>query len=228
MPIKWDIPLSLAPDNILRRQGIRQRSSRPEIASLTEKLLSEMYERCLLEPMAAYNIYPISRVSHDRVSLNNSMEIRSTSLPSLLSDAEELAVAVCTIGPKLEKQVTDYLGGREPLRGLLLDGIGSAAVDSLAQEACKLIQHEASLRDYQASSPFSPGTPGFPITEQWQLFQLVPAEEIGVSLVASGLMVPRKSVSMVIALGKQVTVRKRGEACARCNLSKTCHYKLVV
>lgn len=228
MPIKRDIPLSLSSDNILRRQGIRQRSSHPEITAITQKLLSEMYELCLLEPVTAYNIYPVSEVSNDRVSLNNGMEIIGTALPSFLSESRELAVVVCTIGPKLEKRVTDYLGGREPLRGLLLDGIGSAAVDSLAQDACNLIQYEASLRDYQASSPFGPGAPGFPITEQWQLFRLVPSEEIGVCLTASGLMFPRKSVSMVIALGEHVTVRKRGEACARCNLSQTCHYKLVV
>lgn len=228
MPIHKDISLSLTPDNILRRQGIRQRSSRPEIAAITEKLLAEMYKLSLLEPVAAYNICPISEVSHDRVSLDNGVEIGSTSLISLLSDSRELAVVVCTIGPKLEKQVTEYLGGREPLQGLLLDGIGSAAVDSLAQESCKLIQNEASLRGCQASSPVSPGIPGFPITEQWQLFRLVPAEEIGVRLAASGLMVPRKSVSMVIALGEHMTIRKQGEACTHCNLSKTCHYKLVV
>ncbi|UCB42125.1 MAG: hypothetical protein JSV77_06550 [Dehalococcoidales bacterium] len=225
MPIERDIPLSLTPDNILRRQGIRQRTSRPEIAAITEKLLSEMFELCLLEPVAAYNIYSIATLGDDRVSLDNGMEIRSISLPSLLSESRELAVVVCTIGHRLEKQVTDYLKGNEPLRGLLLDGIGSAAVDSLSQEACKLIQNEASLRGYQASSRFSPGTSGFPITEQWQLFELVPADEIGVSLAASGLMVPRKSVSMVIGLGQQVTVQKRGEACARCNLSKTCLYR---
>jgi hypothetical protein len=228
MPIKWDIPLSLSSDNILRRQGIRQRSSRPEITTTTEKLLSEIQELCLLEPAAAYNTCSVSKVSHDRIGLNNGMEIMGASLASFFSESRELAVVVCTIGPKLEKRVTDYLSGREPLRGLLLDGIGSAAVDSLAQEACNLIQNEASLRGYQAGSPFSPGTPGFPITEQWQLFRLVPAEEIGVRLTASGLMVPRKSISMIIALGKHVTIRKRGEACARCNLSQTCRYKLVV
>ena len=88
---------------------------------------------------------------------------------------QELAVAVCTIGPKLEKQVTDYLSRSEPLRGLLLDGIANAAVDSLTHETCKLIKSVASARDYQVSSPCSPGMPGFPITEQWPLFQLVPA-----------------------------------------------------
>ena len=51
------------------------------------------------------------------------------------------------------------------------------------------------------------------------------AEEIGMSLAASALMVPRKSASMVIGLGQKMTVRERGEACARCNLSKTCLYR---
>jgi hypothetical protein len=228
MPIKQNISVNLTSENILRRQGILQRPPRPEIAALTEELLSEVHETCLLEPVAAYNIYPITEVSDDRMSLSGGAEIRSTSLPVFLLSCRDLAVAVCTIGPRLEQRVTDFFDGGEALCGLLLDGIGSAAVDSLAQETCKLVQNEASLRGYQASSPCSPGSPSFPITEQWTLFQLVPAAEIGVSLAASGIMVPRKSASMVIALGNQVTIRERGEACTRCNLSKTCHYKLVV
>ncbi|HEY41152.1 MAG TPA: hypothetical protein G4O18_04740 [Dehalococcoidia bacterium] len=228
MTIVSGIHISLDKRQVLRREGIRQQSSvKPEIMALIDELLASTYDKHLLEPAIAYDVYAISEVGHDSVQLDNSTEIRSASLSSLISGGRELTVAVCTIGPKLEKQVTDYLGGREPLRGLLLDGIGSAAVDSLVQETCRLMQNEASLRGYQSSSPISPGIPGFPITEQWPLFQLVPSEEIGVRLAPSGIMVPRKSASMVIALGEQVTVRKQGEACARCNLSKTCHYRLV-
>ena len=228
MTIVSGIHISLDKRQVLRREGIRQQSSvKPEIMALIDELLASTYDKHLLEPAIAYDVYAISEVGHDSVQLDNSTEIRSASLSSLISGGRELTVAVCTIGPKLEKQVTDYLGGREPLRGLLLDGIGSAAVDSLVQETCRLMQNEASLRGYQSSSPISPGIPGFPITEQWPLFQLVPSEEIVVRLAPSGIMVPRKSASMVIALGEQVTVRKQGEACARCNLSKTCHYRLV-
>jgi len=221
-----DIHLNLERRQILRREGIRRQSSvRPEITILIDELLVSINNEHLLEPVCAYEIHPISKVDHDQVSLAGNMVLHSPLLASSLSDAEELVTVVCTIGHKLEKQVTEYLGEGKPLRGLLLDGIGSAAVDSLAQEACTLIQHEALLRNYQASSPFSPGIPGFPITEQWQLFRLVPSEEIRVRLASSGTMVPRKSVSMVIGLGEKMTVRKRGEACARCNLSKTCHYR---
>ena len=225
MTIVRDIHLNLEKRQILRGEGIRKQSSvRPEITTLIDELLVIIDDEHLLEPVCAYEIYPIFRVDHNQLSLAGNMVLHSPLLASALSDAEELVTVVCTIGHKLEKQVTEYLGGSEPLRGLLLDGIGNAAVDSLTQEVCKLIKDIASLRDYQASSPCSPGMPGFPITEQWPLFQLVPTGEIGVSLTASGLMVPRKSASMVIGLGQQVTTWEQAEVCARCNLSGTCHY----
>ncbi len=229
MTIINDIDLNLERGQILSREGIRRQSSvRPEITSLIDELLVITDDEYLLEPVCAYEIYRISGIDHDQVSLAGYAALHSSLLTSVLSNAEELAIAVCTVGSKLEKQVKRYLDASKPLRGLLLDGIGSAAVDSLSQEVCKLIRDEALSRGYQVSSPYSPGHPRFPITEQWPLFQLVPAGEIGVSLTASGLMVPRKSVSMVVALGEQVSVRERGEACALCNLSKTCQYKIVV
>ncbi len=226
MTIVRDIHLSLEKKQILRREGIRQQSSvRPEIITLIDELLVSIGDEHLLESVCAYEIYPVSRIDHNQLSLAGNKVLHGPILTSALSDAGELAVAVCTIGTGLEKKVAEYLGGSEPLRGLLLDGIGSAAVDSLAQEACKLITDAALLRGYQTSSPFSPGMPGFPITEQWQLFRLVPAEEIGVSLAASGMMVPRKSVSMAIGLGQQATAWKRRDTCASCNLSNTCLYR---
>ena len=115
-----------------------------------------------MEPAVAYEIYPVTGMSTDVT-------------PSLLPEAKELAAVVVTIGPGLEKQVTDYTSQGEPLRGLLLDGIGSAAVDSLAQEACKLMAGEASSRGYEVSRPISPGMPGLPITEQRRLLEMVPS-----------------------------------------------------
>ena len=174
----------------------------------------------------AYEIYPIIELSHNQVSLQGNAVLHGPLLPSLLAEAKELAVAVGTIGPGLEKQVTDYNNRSEPLRGVLLDGIGSAAVDLLTQEACKLITAEASPRGYQVSSPISPGMPGLPITEQWPLLEMVPAWEIGVSLTSSGMLVPRKSASMVMGIGPKMKTWTRAEVCARCNLSKTCHYRI--
>jgi hypothetical protein len=227
MPIIRDIPLSLKTREVLRRQGLGGGAKvRPEIEILIGELLTSVKKAHLLESAIAYEIYTITEISQRQLSLEGNPVVHDPLLPSLLPRAKELAVAVCTIGPKLEKQVTDYTSRGEPLRGTLLDGIGSAAVDSLTEEVCKFIANEASSRGYEASSPINPGMPGLPITEQWQLLKLVPAGEIGVSLTSSGIMVPRKSVSMVMGIGLQMAKWTRAEVCARCHLKKTCPYRI--
>jgi hypothetical protein len=227
VPVIRDVPLSLKTREVLRRQGFQRYSKiRPEIKILIRELLASVKKAHLLEPAIAYEIYIITELSQQQLSLEGNPVVHNPLLPSLLAKAKELAIAVCTIGPKLENQAADYFNHGEPLRGTLLDGIGSAAVDSLTEEVCKFIASEASSRGYEASSPISPGMPGLPITEQWQLLKLVPAEEIGVSLTSSGIMVPRKSVSMVLGIGPQMAKWTRAEICVRCHLKKTCPYRI--
>jgi hypothetical protein len=227
MPIIRDIHLSLKTGEVLRREGLGAGAKvRPEIRVLIKELLAGVRRAHLLEPATAYGIYTITELSQQWLSLEGKPGVHDPLLSSLLPRAKELAIAVCTIGPRLEQQVTDYNSQGELLRGTLLDGIGSAAVDSLTEEVCKLIAGEASSRGYEASSPINPGMPALPITEQWQLLKMVPAGEIGVSLTSSGIMAPRKSVSLVIGIGLQMAKWTRAEVCARCHLKKTCPYRI--
>ncbi len=227
MPVIRDIPLSLKAREVLRRVGFGNYSGiRPEIKSLVSELLAGVKNAHLLEPAVAHEVYPLTKTSHRQLSLDGNAVADGSLLSSLLPEAKELAVVVGTIGPRLEKQVTDYSSRGEPLRAVLLDGIGSAAVDSLAQEACRFVADEASSRGYQLGSPINPGMPDLPIVKQRHLLEMVPAQEIGVSLTSSGMMVPRKSVSMVIGIGPQVATWTRVEVCARCSLGKTCPYRI--
>ncbi len=227
MPIVRDILLNLQLDELLRSPVFGKNSNlKSEMKDLMHELLTRVNDSHLLEPAIAYEIHNISKVGHDWVSLEGGAVLHGSILPSVFLEAEEMVVVVCTIGPRLVEQATGYFSSGEPLRGLLLDDIGSAAITSLVAEACRLINHEASRRGLQASSSLSPGGVRFPILEQRRLFELVPAEEIGVKLTSSGLMTPLKSNSMVIGIGRQMKTWTRAEACARCNLSKTCRYRV--
>jgi hypothetical protein len=218
MPVIHDIPLSLKAGEVLRRGEFRGRAGiRPEIKGLILELLVGVEEAHLLEPAIAYEIYPAGGANP---------LWSGTRLALLLPRARELAIVVGTIGPRLEARVAAYNSRSEPLRGVLLDGVGSAAVDALTQEACELMTAEASPHGYQVSSPINPGMPGLPLTEQRTLLEMVPAREIGVSLTSSGMLVPRKSVSMVIGMGPEMKTWTRSEVCARCNLGRTCHYRI--
>ena len=158
---------------------------RPEIRTLIRKLLAYVKKSRLLEPTIAHQTYTISEQRGQQLSLEGKPGVHDSLLSSVLHRARELAVALCTIGPGLERQITDCTSQGEPLRCMLLDGIGSAAVDSLTEEVCKLIAEEASSHGYEASRPINAGMPGLPITVQWQSFKMVPTEEIVVSLTSS-------------------------------------------
>jgi len=229
MPVIHDIPLSLKSKGVLRREGLGGRAKvRPEIKSLIEELLASVESNRLLGPAAAYEYYPVTGMSGVQISLECDRAVMGLAIPSLFPEAKEIAVLIGTIGPNLEKQATAYFNRHEPLRGLLLDGIGNAAVDSLTQEVCKFIAAESLSRGYQVSSPINPGMPGLPITEQRQMLKLVPAEEIGVSLTSSGVMVPRKSTSMVIGIGPKMTRWTQASICVHCSLGETCPYRIPV
>jgi len=174
---------------------------RPEIRTLIRKLLAYVKKSRLLEPTIAHQTYTISEQRGQQLSLEGKPGVHDSLLSSVLHRARELAVALCTIGPGLERQITDCTSQGEPLLGVLLDSIGSAAVDSLTEEVYKLIAEEASSRGYEVSDPINAGIPNLPISRQWQLLKLVPAEEIAVSLTSSEIMVPRKSVIIVIGVG---------------------------
>jgi hypothetical protein len=227
MPVIRDIPLSLKLREVLRREGLGGGAKvRPEIKELTLEMLASVKKAHLLEPTAAYECYAVSGMNGSQISLEGDKAIHGPLLPAIFPEAKELATMVITIGPKLEKKVTGYSKSGEVLRGVILDGIGSAAVDMLALEALRLIAAEVSSRGYEISSPVNPGMPGFPLTEQWNLLELVNTPEIGVSLSSSGVLIPRKSASMVIGIGPKMTRWTQAEVCARCSLRETCHYRI--
>jgi len=227
MPIIRDISLNLNIRDVLRRQGLGEVVKvRPEIKVLIQELLTDIKNSCMLEPVAAYEYYTVRSMNDSQILLKGNKVIHGPLLPATFPEAKELVVALCTIGPGLEEQVTDYTNRNEPLRAVLLDGIGSAAVDKMVIDVLKYLARESSSRGYEISSPINPGMHGFPLTEQWNLLKLVNSNEIGVKLTSSGLMVPRKSVSMIAGIGPEMKRWTQAEICARCKLSKTCHYKV--
>jgi hypothetical protein len=227
MPVVRDIPLSLNMNEVLRRQGLGGKARlRPEIKSLLLELLAGLESQRLLEPAAAYELYPVTGMDGSQIELEGGKAVHGPALPAFLPEARELAVIVGTIGPRLEKQASEYTKNGQALRGMLLDGIGSAAVDKLVPEVIKLIAAGVAPLGYELSSPVNPGMPGLAMTEQWNIMELAKASEIGVSLTPSGILIPRKSVSMVIGIGPRMTRWTPAEVCARCNLRESCPYKV--
>jgi hypothetical protein len=191
-----------------------------------DELKALVEEGGILQPVMAYEVYPVAEITDSHLALGGTETILQGNLfPRLLGEASEVAVVACTIGPRLEEMVASYFRDGESLKGLLLDGIGSAAAGAVGSAACRRINQLAQERGLQPGSPVSPGGASFPISQQWPLFSLIPAAEIGMKLSDSGLMMPRKSLSRVIGMGANMKTWTTHESCDHCNLGRTCAYR---
>jgi hypothetical protein len=218
----WELELDA--DLVLAAQGadpasVRRRS--PALVETAERALRD--GRLLLDPMVVQRVLPVERHGAEELILSGGVRLNGAAPIDKLRDAEEIVAAVCTIGPALEQRASASLAD-DPVYALALDGLGTAAVDSLTRAVCGQVAATAAARRYRATPPLSPGMMGWPLAEgQDQLFSLVDARAIGVVLTASRLMIPRKSVSMIIGIGPRVAAG--GEPCAWCDMKETCRYR---
>lgn len=208
MPVIRDIPVEFDIKRVLQRQGFRDFSKvKPAMKAMAEKLIAEVEESHLIQSAASYEIYKIEAIEPERMVLEGGRVLEGNLLPNRLPTAVELAIMVCTIGLPLETRVKEYTGNREALKGIMLDGIGSAAADNLARAVYQIIAEETALRGLTVAVPVSPGMKGLDISQHGRVIEYAgAADTLGITLSETGLMHPRKSTSRIMGIGKDMKV----------------------
>ncbi|HMK98286.1 MAG TPA: hypothetical protein VK425_12115 [Acidimicrobiales bacterium] len=218
--------LELGTEDIVRAEGAdpelltARRSPALEVAS--EALA---FGGLLLAPAVAWRRLNVVSSRHDALRVGpRGAQLFGVGLSERLLPACEVCALVCTIGPYVE-DAASALFKADPALALALDAFGSAAVDRLTFLARSRVEAQAALRGWLASAPLSPGGAGWPAdVGQPQIFSLVKASSIGVSLTAFNMMRPRKSTSFVIGLGPDAKTAGWGP-CEACELAASCRYR---
>lgn len=138
--------------------------------------------------------------------------------------AEKIAFGVCTIGPRLPARIAERTRRGEPLRALVLDAIGSAAVEAATDVVNAAICEAVAQKQLFTNRRISPGYPSWPIEGQKEIFALLPSELTGVTLTRSYFMEPRKSVSFAVSVGREIRHSKYVSICAYCSL-RNCRFR---
>ena len=224
MPILTRWNLDIDADAVLRGQGadperLRERKSR--LITIAERALAEGAP--LIEPQVLFKQFKVESLQHERLRLDGGRFLNGSLIAQHLVLAERVIVMVCTIGAALEAH-TSKMASQDLIRSLALYGVGSAAVEALANAACRRFEDEARADGMEVSIPLSPGMIGWTVGEgQPQIFGLIDAEQIGVTLTTTDMMVPHKSLSMVIGVGSQIS--QGGRTCDYCTMRETCRYQ---
>lgn len=180
----------------------------------------------LFQPQAVYEIVPVRAITPAGPALDDGIVLHSPLLGKALGRAGHLALAVYTIGPALEARVRLYSEQGQFTRSFLLDAVGTVALEGLAERLHRQIAAEYAPEGLYLGCSFSPGQDDWPIEEQRALFALLHPEQIGVCLNEQNVMVPLKSVSEAIPLGKEGEMVAIGPACTRCPHREKCPYRL--
>jgi hypothetical protein len=216
-----DFRPKLEVEQILEGQGIDPNRARPLLFEEAEKVLEEVHT--LIEPLAMYDIVPVEDFHHQTIVMAGGASFEGPLAARALAGARALALAVCTIGPALEERI-NQLFGEEPVRAMALDGAGVAALSSISKATVARIREEAEARQWGSGMRAQPGQEGWSIWQQRVLFDQIPADEIGVRLTDSALMIPRKSVSFVIGIGPDM--RPDSVACDFCSKRERCSWRV--
>ena len=211
-------------DAVLRGQGANPavlRARRPGLVRLAERAMQE--GQPLIDPRIVHRDFAVQSVRHNHLELEGGARLRGKLVVHELAQARRIHVLLCTIGTGIEDQVS-VAWKSNPAYGLALDGVGSAAVEALANQVCRSLELLEQAHGWQTTIPLSPGMADWTVEQgQPDIFRLLEREELPVVLSPNYLMQPRKSLTMVIGAGPETS--STGRTCDYCSLRNVCRYQ---
>lgn len=171
------------------------------IRTLIEEMLEISYS--LITPEGVYEVFPC-HVSDEKVKIGGTFNhiIKSNKLAKHLRESTEVVVFAVTIGEGLEEEVRKLFHIGEFTRASVLDAIGSALAEGLAEAADRYIQEESAREGYEITQRYSPGYGDWKLNDQKRILGVIGGDSIGISLTSAMIMVPRKSITAIIGRRK--------------------------
>jgi len=137
-----------------------------------------------------------------------------------LRGSEAYALFICTAGVAYEAYQQRLKEQGDMVRVFIADALGSVIAEKCADQMEKALQESIDKLGWKHTNRFSPGYCGWHVSQQQLLFPLFQGHTCGVRLTDSSLMVPIKSVSGIVGLGKNV--RHLDYTCGLCDF-KQCY-----
>lgn len=225
MTVGLDWELEYDVDDVLRSQSADPasiRARRPRLVEIAELALER--GRRLVRPAVLTRRLQVEKTRHNRVTLEGGMHLTGPLITEHLGGAESVVIMLCTIGSRLgDAAIIESEANLS--NGFALDAVGSAAVHALNAAACNRVEADARKVGLETSLPLSPGMEGWGVDPgQREIFSLLDPAEVGVELRPSLEMIPLKSLTTVIGIGKEIATN--GAICDHCALRDTCRQRI--
>jgi hypothetical protein len=196
-----DLPVQIDRETLLRIAGYSdRRPAPPRLVAAADRVIEQAL--ALSRPRAVYEVHETAQDDDGAVRL---AEARFTGkiLARVLRGSDLAAAYAVTLGPELDAESSRLAAEGDVLSSVLLDTAGTLV---LANASIALIGRvfdgEAAPRGCAVTPPFGPGQCRWDLAEQRVLFEIIVPSQIGIALTDTFLMIPKKSVSGIVGIGK--------------------------
>ncbi len=217
------LPLAISRDEVLRFQGYKTPADVPTPAVLD--IFDEARELAvpLLRPRVAYRAVPARMWGRDGLGAGDET-FRIPEIGRLWGELTHAGIGLCTLGDALEARVGQLFDARELPLAVMLDSIGSAATEHLAESANDRLCQLAIPLGLRVTNRISPGYAGWDVADQRGVFRLCPGDSAGIRLNPACVMTPAKSISFMVGIGRHARVDHYFTQCRRCWM-RDCAYR---
>lgn len=217
------LPLAIDRDEVLRFQGYQKGVGVPpaEVLAIFEEALG-LGQR-LMSPRVVYRSVDVTDRAADLIEAGGE-RLHIPQIGRLWGRIDAVGAGICTVGAAIETRVRVLFEAREFPLAVMLDSVGSAAAESLAEYANDLLCQAGIREGLKVTNRISPGYAGWDTAEQERLFRLCPGHPIGVSLNEACFMTPGKTISWLVGAGPEARVDHYFTQCRRCWM-RECAYR---
>jgi hypothetical protein len=225
MPVLANIEIKLDAREVVL--ALHQGKKAPEaLVGETRDAIAQSQD--LVHPWALYEWVKVLGVNGEQVLLaprngGGDAVLKLGPHADLMAKAQMALISIVTIGGEINEHIDELNKSGKLLEAYLLDSVGVVALAEVGKVIREYAEQEAASRGWGVSASLAPGSlQGWPIEGQFDLCALLPLDEINVHLSESGVLVPFKSASSLIGMGRGYNAKKVGSVCRFCMRAETC------
>ncbi len=211
IPVAFD-SLGIQRETISRFLGYGGAEPGGEVGRQIRRYLAEAAAVC--RPLFGYRIVQGRTTGKQRLELDGVSFHPGSVIAHALKGCDRYIILAATAGDACNDWMHQVKDEGDMLHTYIADAIGSAVADATAQYAERFLAEEALLEGWRITNSYSPGYCDWNVSEQQQLFGLLPSRFCGISLNDSCLMNPIKSISSVMGLG--ANAERKAYSCDIC------------
>ncbi len=197
--------------------GYGNHTPQPEIIKIIDKMLVELPEYC--HPHYGYILQEAKIIDKEHLQIGQTFFNPGKIITSAMRKAEQIAVFTATLGSGFDEWNHKLRQKGDMLHPFIADALGSVLAEATASLLMQQLEKEVSGANLKITNNYSPGYCDWLLIEQKKIFSLFPDDIAGIRLTDSCLMLPVKSISGIIGIGKEV--KKQLYGCDICKMT-TC------